>query len=607
MSQDPSQPSWPERPPGTSPAEPRATVGALWAMLAPQRPVLVLGAVLSALGAATSLLQPIAMVGVINAVAAGTPVGRPLLLLAVLFLLDGLLLGVQTFVLLRAGEAFACSVRQRLLSRIMFWQVRTFDRYRRGDLLSRVSNDAAALRAVIGEGVVELVGAVLALVGAVVLMIIIDPVLFVTSVAVLAVAGAGAALFLSRISRATEASQQAVGMMSADLDRALSGIRTVVTSGMRAAERRRVEDRAREALETGSRAAWWEALVSPVLLTGANAAFLVVFGVGGARVASGALDLAEFISFVLYFAVLVPPILMATQAVTTVSRALGSVHRIQAVLDEPSVPEPSPGVDDVDAAPASLPAAPVRVRVSGLCFAYDQTRAVLDRLDLDLSPGSVTAVTGPSGSGKTTLLSVLVGLEEPDAGVVHLDGVPLGEIPLPRLRRWVAYVQQDAPVFWGSVRDNVTYGLTQVTGRHASEEEVWQVLEALDLRRLVEGLPGRLEAAVGERGDLLSGGERQRLAIARALLRQPRLMVLDEPTANLDGAAETRLLAALAACAPSCTIVLTTHRRSTADAADQVVDLLDLQRRADQAPVPPEPCETSASAASATVGGPRHS
>ncbi len=559
------------------PDEPSAGLAELWGVLRPVRGILALGALLALFAAAASLLQPLLMARLIDAATAERSLGGPLAALAAVFLLDGILTGLQSFVLLRGGESLALSVRERMVRRIVFWRLRSHERFRSGDLLARVGNDVASVRAIVSEGAVDLFSAVLAFAGAVVLMVYLDAVLFLVSTAVMAVSAVLVLVFLVRIKDATEVSQHEVGAMTADLDRALSGMPTVITADMRDVEYDRIAARAGAACAAGQRAAAWEALVAPVLLTGANAAFLVIFGVGGVRVANGTTDFASFISFLLYFAILVTPLLVSFQAITTIQRGLGFLKRIQEVLDEPSEEDgqavlrsrAAPREDGAAPVEAGVPDGPISVECEGVTFAHAGDRSPLfTGLDLHVPPATLTAVTGSSGQGKTTLLSLLLRLDDVDEGTIRLNGVLLTAIDEDDLRRAVAYVQQDAPLFWGSLRDNLTYGV-----RDAEEDDVTGVVDRLGLGYLVRGLPEGLDSEVGDRGVRLSGGERQRIALARAILRRPRLLLLDEPTSQIDREAEALMMAELSRLTERCTVVITSHRDTTIAAADVVINL----------------------------------
>lgn len=540
----------------------------LWPLFRPQSRAIALGAGLGVGAAVAALAQPLAMMRVINASLSERSLMSPLLILGALLLLDVTLTGLQSWVLLRAAESVVFQLRGRMIDRILFWRAASFREFRRGDLVARFGSDVTSLRAVLADGMVEFLGAVLVLIGAVVLMIIIDPVLFFVSFAMFVLTGAVIAVFLSKITTETERTQSNVGELSADLDRTLGGVLTMIASGMRGAERDRLRGRARAAYESGLRAASWDALITPVLMLGANAAFFVVFGLGGVRVASGDLGIAEFISFVLYFGVLIAPLVGAFSSLSVLQRALGSVPRLQQVLDNP--------VDDRDweSSSADLPevgaSSPISVLCDGVSFGYTADRdLVIHDLNMAIAPGEWVAFVGPSGTGKTTLLQLLAGLESPISGTILMDGQNLEDMNRALLRHaTISFVQQEAPVFWGTLRENLTYGVHGPV----DDDAVHSVCHRLGLDQLIDRLPRGLETGVDDHGVSLSGGERQRIAIGRALLRRPRLLLLDEPTSQLDMANEARLLTLISEL-DECTVVMSAHRPSTASAADRIIDI----------------------------------
>ncbi|WP_165399833.1 ABC transporter ATP-binding protein [Xylanimonas ulmi] len=526
------------------------------------------GVALSAIGAGISVAQPIAMMQIINAALQGGGFATPLSVLGALLLSDVVVSGVQSWVLLRAGEHVVLDVRKRLVGNILFWRLSSYRRFRRGDLIARVGNDASNLRSILSDGTIEATGAVLTLLGAIVLMVIIDPVLFSTSLAIFAVAGIISWTFLSKITKEAEEANQYVGALSADLDRVLGGFITVITSGMQSKERDRLVTRAEQSWRAGLRAATWDAMTTPVLLFGANLALLVVFGLGGVRVASGALGLPEFVSFVLYFGVLIPPVIVGFQAMTTIQRGLGSLHRINEVLDEPAAADAVE--DDSGPNPAFTRARPAKVAAQNISFSYPGSEhPVLKDLSMEATPGGITAILGSSGSGKTTLLHILCGLEDPEAGEVRIDGAVLNPASVKETNSFTAFVQQEAPIFWGTIRENLTYGVHHIP----HEDDLIDVVSLLGLSETISRLPNGLDSHVDDHGVSLSGGERQRISIARALLRRPRMLILDEPTAQVDAANEARLISALKKLSSQMTVILSTHRSTLADAADQTINM----------------------------------
>ncbi len=290
-------------------------------------------------------------------------------------------------------------------------------------------------------------------------------------------------------------------------------------------------------------------------------AFITVLAVGGARVATGAVDVGTLVAFLLYVFYLMSPIQQVVGAVTQYQTGAAALTRIQEALRLPaepvstSVPLPSPG-----AQPAAVAFDDVRFRYA------DDLPYVHHGVTFAVPAQGMTAFVGPSGAGKTTVFSLIERFYDPDSGVITLDGIDLADWELSRLRAAIGYVEQDAPVLSGSLRDNLLLGNAE-----ADEDAVARVLKTTRLDGLVARLPGGLDTLVGHRGTKLSGGERQRVAIARALLRRPRLLLLDEATSQLDAVNEAALRDTVADVARTTTVLVVAHRLSTVTTADRIV------------------------------------
>ena len=283
----------------------------------------------------------------------------------------------------------------------------------------------------------------------------------------------------------------------------------------------------------------------------------------------GDLSVADLIAFVLYLFLLVLPIAQIAQAISQVQQGLAAMERIEEVLSIATE-----DADDPAQAPPAVAAAP-RLALDGVRFAYDDQHEVLRGVSFEVPVGSRTALVGPSGAGKSTLLGLLERFADPTDGSIRLDGVDLRDLPRSVLRRRLGYVEQEAPALAGTLRDNLTLVAPDVP-----DERLMAALSAVHLDALVRRTPAGLGAEVGERGIRLSGGERQRLAIARALLDGPDVLLLDEPTANLDALNEAAMAAAIDAVSERRTVLIIAHRLSTVRHADQIVVLEDGRVRA---------------------------
>jgi ABC-type multidrug transport system fused ATPase/permease subunit len=524
--------------------------------------MLLLVALLSLVAAGATLSTPLLTSAVIDRLGAAAPIGVPLVLLVGAVLVGALLDAVVRYLLQRTAAGVVLDARVRLAGTLLRLPVAELDRRRTGDLISRVGADTTLLSAVVTSGLVELASGALVAVGAVVLMARVDVVMLLVTLSATGVGIAGAVLAAGRIRPLSEQVQAAVGAMTAAVERVLGAVRTVRAAGAEDRETQAVAGSAQQAYRASLRVARLEALIAPLSSIAVQGAFLAVLGVGGARVATGELSVGDLIAFVLLLFLLVAPLAGAIQAWTSIQTGLGALSRIEEILALP--PEDAGDRSDI---PAPVPGAPL-VELDRVTFAYPDGEPVLRQVSLQVPRGARVALVGPSGAGKSTLLSLLERFEDPTAGTVRFEGADLRQWPRPALRARMGYVEQEAPVLAGTIRDNV---VLQVP--HADDEAVLRVLAQVNLLEIVQRSPAGLDSQVGDEGVLLSGGERQRLAIARVLLASPDLLLLDEPTASLDARNEAALRAAVDAVAVDRTLIIVAHRLSTVVDADLIAVL----------------------------------
>jgi ATP-binding cassette subfamily B protein len=536
----------------------RASWRLLLDQIRPHRVTLILGGLLGLVGSAAGLAMPLLARQVIDAFGRGESLGAPVLGVTAAVLAGAIVSTTSRFVLQRMGEAIVLGARKNLVSHMLRLRVADVDRLKPGDLLSRVNSDTTLLRAVCTDALVNAVSSAFMFGGALVLMAVLDWVMLVVVLGVIALAMLVNLSIFPRIRKYSLATQVALGEMGSRLDRALQAFRTVKASGAEGRETAAVNEAAQEARDRGVAAAMWQSAAGITAWMIVQVAFLSVLAVGGARVASGSLPISTLVAFLLYVFYLVAPLGQLVQSVTMLQNGLAAITRIREISELPAEPEA------IAPAPAGPP---VGVVFRDVVFRYGEDRPIVhDHVTFDAAAGGMTALVGLSGAGKSTVFALLERFYEPLEGSIEIGGRPIADWPLAELRAAVGYVEQDAPVLSGSLRENLTFAAPGVT-----EDAIQEALRRTRLDDLVGRLPEGLETAVGHRGVLLSGGERQRVAIARALLRRPRLLLLDEVTSQLDAMNELRLREVIAEVSRHTTVLVIAHRLSTVTNADRII------------------------------------
>lgn len=534
------------------------------------RAALIAVVVLSIIGAVASLVQPVLVNGVIEAVGAGDALAPFIVGLVAVVLLSSVVGAVQQYLLGRTAETMVRSLRHALLDRLLRLPTSAYGRHRMGDLVSRVGADTDSVRAALTGGIVDAVGGVLVIVGSAAAMIWLDPLLFVVALGVLAGAIVTVVAASGKIQELSRRVRESTGAMSSGVERALSALTTVRAAGATDSEAAALKDDADRAWRASLRSVRLEAILWPMSGLAVQVAFLVVLGLGGARVAAGELSVANLVAFLMFLFMLMMPVGQLFGAITSVAEALGALARIDEVMSE----DPEDAADSpVPGARPDLSGAVPAVEFDGVVFAHDDAeqrptpnRPVLDGVSFVADAGRTTALVGPSGAGKSTILALIERLHDPRRGVVRVGGADVRDLDRSNLRRHIAYVEQSVPVLAGTIRANLTLGLADVP-----DDRCRSALASVRLLDRIDAHGDGLDATLGDRGIGLSGGERQRLAIARALLSDRPLLLLDEPTASLDSRNERALQAAIDTASRSRTVIIVAHRLATVAGADRIV------------------------------------
>lgn len=551
-----------------------AAVVTMYRLTTGHRSAIAVASVLTLVGSALGLAQPLVAKQVVDASGRGQVLWPLLVLLGALFVVEATAGAAGRFLLERMGEGVVRQLRHGLVGRLLRLEMREYDRHRGGDLISRVTADTTLLREVVSQALVDLVTGSLVAAGAIALMAWLDLLLLLLVAMTVAAAAVVVASLLTGIRNASEHMQGSVGAVAADMERALGALPMVRVHRAEEREAAGIGARVDAAYGAGVRTARLASVMSSAVELAVQGSFLIVLVVGGLRVGGRAGSLGDLVAFLLYASYLVLPLSSVFRAVGLVQRGMGAYQRIDEALRLPV--EPTSLQIPKDRAPTLRPTGTSGCReqpvlaLRDVHFGYDPERPVLRGVSFTVPQRRHVALVGRSGAGKSTVFALVARFYEPDAGTLLFDGRPATELTRGACRRGIAVVDQNTHVVHGTLRDNITYAVP-----HATEAEIRRVVDLARLEEVVARLPGGLAAVIGERGSNLSGGERQRIALARALLARPSLLLLDEPTSHLDAINESALTTVMKDIAQECALLVIAHRLSTVQHADHIVVLQD--------------------------------
>ena len=466
---------------------------------------------------------------------------------------------LQTYLVSWVGERVILDLRRQLFAHIQKLSLDFFSRQRTGWIVSRLTNDIDALDQLVTDGVVSLVTNTLTLVGAVVFMFILDWRLALATLTVLPGLAIATLVFRTHSARSYALVRNRVGDVSAHLQESIAGVRTLKTF------RREPSDYDRlVTVNAAYREANWRTVVQsgyyfPSVEFLAAVGVVIVLWFGGYLASQDVLQVGVLVAFLGYLSSFFDPLQQLSQLYNTFQSSMAAVQKIYTVLDtDPDL------VDAPDAVP--LPDVRGEVRFEGVSFGYDEGTEVLHDLSFTVPAGTTVALVGTTGAGKSTIVKLLARFYDPSAGVVRLDGHDLRTVTMKSLREQLAVVPQEAYLFSGPLLDNVRFGRPE-----AKLEEVQRVARIIGAHDFIEELPDGYDTDVAEGGGALSTGQRQLVSFARALLADPRVLILDEATSSVDAESERKISRAMEVLFSGRTSVLVAHRLSTVRYADQIL------------------------------------
>lgn len=483
---------------------------------------------------------------------------KMIVLIVFAFILQAITNGFSIFLLNYMGQKVVATIRERLWKKIVHLPVSYFDNTKTGEMVSRMVNDTVVVKELIADHLPQFVTGIISVIGAIIILFFMDwkmtlILLIAVPITALVVAPLGQKMF--KISKGL---QNETADFTGTISQTLSEARLVKASNAEMIETESGHQGIKRLFGFGIREAKVVAVLGPLIFFVVMGVIVGIIGYGGIRVSAGTMTTGTLIAFLLYLFQIIVPVTSFATFFAQLQKAKGATERIADILNEAE--------EDFDAG-KEVDVSGKTIRATDISFSYNEGEPILKDISFDTKPGEVIAFAGPSGGGKTTLFAILERFYEPKTGEILVGNTPLSEISINSWRSQIGYVSQESAMLSGTIRDNLCYGLD----REINEDELWNVAKSAYADRFIADLPDKMATEVGERGVKLSGGQRQRIAIARAFLRNPNILMLDEATASLDSQSEQIVQQALANLMEGRTTFVIAHRLSTIVNADQIL------------------------------------
>jgi len=464
--------------------------------------------------------------------------------------LSGLLLGIF-------GENVVSKLRKQLWQKLLKIPVKYFDDVKTGEISSRLVNDTSQVKNLLTSTLPNAMTSLLQFVGALVIMLAMDwrmtLLMFVAVPLVILVM----LPVMNQSRKIGRVRQDELAKFASDSTDVLGEVRLVKSSNGEEHELAKGNRRIDNLYHVGRKEALINSVTQPITNMLMMIMFLGILGYGAIRVMNGAMTMGALVSFLMYLFQIISPIVVISQLFNNMAKTSGATERIQQILTEPEEFVADKDEKDIVSAP---------LKFENVDFAYEEGKPVLRDVSFTTKPNAVVAFAGPSGGGKSTIFSLIERFYQPTGGKILIGEENIENVDLAKWREQIGLVSQDAAVMPGTIRDNLTYGLR----REVSDEELWDALRMAYADGFVSEMEDQLETEIGERGIKLSGGQRQRIAIARAFLRDPKILMLDEATASLDAESEAMVQKALEDLMQGRTTLVIAHRLSTIVDADKI-------------------------------------
>ncbi|WP_424116624.1 ABC transporter ATP-binding protein [Rothia aeria] len=543
----------------------KSSWGVVFSYLSPFKGLLTVICLMSLTSSAASLLQPLIVNDLVDSAGSAQGIGYLPVLIILVLIIGAILNGIQQYFIQKVAESVARDARTQLVRKILRIPLDALEKYPKGDILSRVINDTMLLRRCLTEGFVQSFVGVFTLIGAVIGMFFIDPLLLAISAVISLLAVVSVTMATSKVEKSSAQMQQAVGELSSDVSSVLEASSLVRTENAAGHQFKRLQQKVDNAWLKGIGVARLVALITPISAVAMQITFLVVLGVGGVRVANGIITVGNLVSFVMFLVMMIMPLGYIFGTMSNIAEASGGITRIQEIL---GIPDEYPEQLETYHENRDIRS----ILLDNVSFKYGAepeegaSPYLISGMTLSIAPGEKIAIVGPSGSGKSTLLRLIARLYEISGGNLLYSGTASSDISIPAVRAKIGLVQQESPLILGTLLDNV-----YISGRGTDSAAAHRILKDLGLEKVLERSGHGVDLNIGGSGTSLSGGEKQRLAIARVILKNPQVYLLDEFTSQLDGISEELVVSVLNNnAAPESTMIMVAHRMSTVVNADMI-------------------------------------
>lgn len=485
--------------------------------------------------------------------------GRIILLVSAI-LIQAVASGISIYLLNHIGQSVVAGIRDRLWKKLLVLQIPFYDENQTGETVSRMTNDTAVVKGLITDHLANFLSGTISIIGSIIVLLLLDWKMALLMFIALPLAAVILMTLGRKMHQVSKGMQTETAQFTSVVQQVLSEIRLVKASNAEAVEYKNGKNGITQLFQYGLKEAKIQALITPLIGVVIMVLLVVILGFGGMRVSSGALKAGDLVAFIMYLFQIVMPMGQLAAFFTQFQKATGATERIIAIMDMTGEQDDSmKEVQNMDQP----------ITVEHLHYSYKNGEAVLKDISFTAEAGKVTAIVGPSGSGKTTLFSLLERYYQPQQGTIRLGQEPINEFSLLSWRSQIGYVSQESPIVAGTIRDNICYGMDTIV----ADTEIERVAKMAFAHHFIAELPDGYDTEVGERGIKLSGGQRQRIAIARAFLRDPKILMLDEATSSLDSKSEHVVQQALQNLMKGRTTLVIAHRLSTVIDSDQIIFL----------------------------------